>query len=102
MNAVNNYIVIEKIKYSAFFGTSTDTVLQGLNLKYLFFLGVATNICVEASIRDAYYHGYFPILISDATAPIGPPHLHEATISNVIQCYGWVTEKKEFIRQISR
>lgn len=84
-------IVFEKMRYSAFFQTNLDTVLKTFHIKYLIFTGVATNICVEATIRDAYYLGYFPILVSDATTPAGSDYLKEATIHNVKACYGWVT-----------
>lgn len=90
-------IVVEKLKYSAFFGTALDVILKTLDIHYLVFVGVATNVCVEASLRDAYYHGYFPILVSDATAPLGPAQMRDATTFNVIQCYGWVTSEKEFV-----
>jgi len=90
-------LVIEKVKYSAFFGTTLDITLRTLNVKYLLFVGVATNICVEASIRDAYYHGYFPILVSDATAPLGPAYTRDTAVFNVAQCYGWVTREKELL-----
>jgi ureidoacrylate peracid hydrolase len=90
-------IVVEKSKYSAFFGTNLNVILRTLDIKYLVFVGVATNICVEASLRDAYYHGYFPILVSDATAPLGPSHTQDATVFNVMQCYGWVTATKALI-----
>ncbi len=93
-----NDVVIEKLRYSAFFGTGMDVTLKTLEIKYVAFVGVATNICVEASLRDAYYHGYFPILISDATAPLGPASARQATAFNVIQCYGWVTKQKDFIK----
>ncbi len=93
-----NDIVVEKLKYSAFFGTGLDVTLKTLEIKYLAFVGVATNICVEASLRDAYYYGYFPILISDATAPLGPSRAREATVFNVVQCYGWVTNQREFTK----
>lgn len=90
-------ILVEKIKYSAFFSTDLDVILEALAVKYLVFVGVATNICVEASLRDAYYRSYFPILISDATAPLGPPYMQDATVLNVIQCYGWVTTTNDII-----
>jgi len=90
-------LVIEKVKYSAFFGTALDITLRILEIKYLLFVGVATNICVEASLRDAYYHGYFPVLVSDATAPLGPAQSREITAFNVTQCYGWVTRERELI-----
>jgi len=90
-------ILIEKPRYSAFFGTSLDVTLRTLDIKYLVFAGVAMNICVEASLRDAYYNGYFPVLIVDATAPIGPAYMQDATIFNVKECYGWITTKKELV-----
>jgi len=90
-------LMIEKTKYSAFFGTALDATLRTLGVHYLIFVGVATNICVEASLRDAYYHGYFPVLVSDATAPLGPAQSQEATVFNVTQCYGWVTRERELV-----
>ena len=93
-------LVIEKVKYSAFFGTALDITLRALEVRYLFFVGVATNICVEASLRDAYYHGYFPVLVVDATAPLGPAQSRETTAFNVAQCYGWVTHERELVKSL--
>lgn len=92
-------ISVEKPRYSAFFGTNLDVILRTYNIKYLAFVGVTTNICVETSIRDAYNLNYFPILISDATAS-APPSMREATIHNVIRCFGWVTTSENLIRAI--
>jgi len=90
-------ILSEKHRYSAFPGTTLDVTLKSLGMKYIVFLGAFTNICVEASLRDAFYHGYFPILVSDATAALGPPYTKDATIFNVRECYGWVTTTKEIM-----
>ena len=76
-------LIVEKPRFSAFFGTNLDTILKTHNLKYLFFTGCATNICIEASIRDAANLGYFPILISDASINNGPPFMQ--LISTSIQ-----------------
>ena len=83
-------VLIEKVIQNAFFGTALDVILRTFDIKYLVFVGVATNICVEATLRDSYYRGYFPILVSDASAPVGPPYQQDATIFNVKRCYGWV------------
>ena len=83
-------IIIEKRRYSAFMGTDLDMILRTYDIKYLAFLGVTTNICVESSLRDAHHREYFPILISDGTsAP--KVSMKEATINNVKQVFGWVT-----------
>jgi ureidoacrylate peracid hydrolase len=92
-------LVVEKLRYSAFSGTNLDMLLKNYDIKYLIFSGVATNICVETSIRDAYHLEYFPILVTDAAAT-DPPMLQEATIRNVRQCFGWVTSSQNIIEAL--
>jgi len=93
-------IFMEKHRYTSFFETNLDVTLEGLNIKYLLFAGVATNGCVEATLRDAYYRGYFPILVSDAAAPVGPPYQQDATIFNVKRCYGWVITSQNLLQAL--
>jgi len=92
---------VEKPRFSAFYGTNLDVILRGYSLKYLLFVGCATNICVEASLRDAGHLDYFPILVSDATAHLGPPFTQEATIFNVQRCYGWVTTTPDLLKVLA-
>ncbi len=94
-------LLIEKPRFSAFFGTNLDTVLTSLNVKYLFFTGCATNICVEASMRDAANLSYFPILISDATANNGPAFMQEATVHNVKVAFGWVATTENLLKLLA-
>jgi ureidoacrylate peracid hydrolase len=88
-------ILVEKPRYSAFFSTNLDIILRTYNLKYLIFTGVATNTCVEHSIRDAYNLEYLPILVSDATMNTGPPFVKEATFFNIKLNYGWLTSTEK-------
>ncbi len=94
-------IVVEKPRYSAFFDTNLDTVLKRYNIKYLLTTGVATNNCVEATIRDSYYRGYFAILVSDAAGTAGPAFMQEATIFNTKNSYGWVTTSDNVLRALA-
>ena len=94
-------LIVEKPRFSAFFGTNLDTILKTHNLKYLFFTGCATNICIEASIRDAANLGYFPILISDASINNGPPFTQESTLFNVKLCFGWVTDTENLLKAMT-
>ena len=94
-------LIVEKPRFSAFFGTNLDTILKTYDLKYLFFTGCATNMCVEASIRDAANLGYFPILISDASANSGQPFMQESTIFNVKTCLGWVTDTENLLKALT-
>jgi len=91
-------LIVEKPRFSAFFGTNLDIILKTHNLKYLFFTGCATNICIEASIRDAANLGYFPVLVSDASINNGPPFMQDSTIFNVKLCFGWITDTENLLK----
>jgi ureidoacrylate peracid hydrolase len=92
-------LVVEKLRYSAFSGTMLDMFLKNYDIKYLIFSGVATNVCVETSIRDAYHLEYFAILVEDAVTT-DTPLLQEATIRNVKQSFGWVTSSQSVLEAL--
>ena len=83
--------VIPKSRYSAFAGTSLDQYLRARRMRNLLFAGVATNVCVESTLRDAYHHEFFCLLLEDATHHAGPVFLREATLWNVERFFGWVS-----------
>lgn len=91
-------IIVEKPRYNAFIETNLDTILKRYNIKYLLTVGVTTNCCVESTIREAYYRGYFAILVSDATAAGGPAFMQEASVFNVKTFFGWVTDSKHVVK----
>lgn len=84
--------VIVKSRYSGFHGTPVDAVLRGRGIRYLLMAGIASNVCVESTLRDAYFHEYWPIMIEDATMAGGPPEIQRATVYNVETFFGWVTK----------
>ncbi|HEV2013269.1 MAG TPA: isochorismatase family protein [Candidatus Dormibacteraeota bacterium] len=88
-------LVITKARYSGFVGTPLDAVLRGRGIRYLLMAGIASNVCVESTLRDAYFHEYWPVMIEDATIPAGPPEIQQATVYNVTTFFGWVSTAKE-------
>jgi len=94
-------VVIGKSRYSGFRGTNLDVVLKTFNIKYLVFTGIATNVCLESTLRDGYFLDYWPIVISDGTNNAGPPITQQATLWNVEALFGWVTTSNDFIKAIS-
>jgi len=58
-------LVVLKTRYSGFAGTQLDSVLRVREIRNLIFVGIATNVCVESTLRDAYFHEYWPILVTD-------------------------------------
>jgi ureidoacrylate peracid hydrolase len=84
-------IVVPKTRYSGFCGTELDNILRAREIRNLIFAGIASNVCVESTIRDAYHREFFCLLVRDATLQSGPPFIQEATIYNVERYLGWVT-----------
>jgi ureidoacrylate peracid hydrolase len=90
--------VVLKTRYSGFAGTTLDSVLRAREIRYLFFVGIATNVCVESTLRDAYFHEYWPVLVTDGAMQAGPPSAHEATIFNVESFFGWTLNAASLIK----
>jgi ureidoacrylate peracid hydrolase len=93
-------LVVLKTRYSGFAGTTLDSMLRAREIRYLFFVGIATNVCVESTLRDAYFHEYWPILVTDAAMQAGPPALQEATIFNVESFFGWTLGSRALIESL--
>jgi len=90
-------LVIVKTRYSGFARTALDAELQARGVRYLFFTGIATNVCVESTLRDAFFLDYWPILITDASMAAGPASVQEATIFNIESYFGWTIPSEEFL-----
>jgi len=88
-------IVITKTRYSGFAGTTLDSQLRVRGIQYLFFAGIAANVCVESTLRDAYFLDYWPILLADATMAAGGRSLYDATIFNVESFFGWTIQSQD-------
>jgi ureidoacrylate peracid hydrolase len=91
-------IVIRKPRYSGFAGTSLEDQLHTLNIRHLLFTGVATNVCVESTAREAYFREFWPILVEDAMDHTGPDFVRQATLYNFESKMGWVTTTDDIIR----
>jgi ureidoacrylate peracid hydrolase len=93
-------IVIIKKRYSGFARTPLDEELRRRGIRYLFFTGIATNVCVESTLRDAFFLDYWPILIADAAMGTDQ-RMHEATIHNVESFFGWTIPTIEFTEKVA-
>ena len=93
-------IVIKKQRYDGFIGTNLDIILRTRQIKYLLFVGVATNVCVESTLRHAFFLDYFPILLSDAVSQKGSDLIQKATIYNTQSLFGWVSTSEKILEAI--
>src|ERR1700733_6359578 len=61
-------ILVTKRQWGAFHGTELDLQLRRRGIQTIVLGGVATNIGVESTARQAWEHGYAVVLVEDATS----------------------------------
>lgn len=93
-------ICIDKYRMSAFWDTPLDSILRNLAKTTLFFVGVNIDQCVMATLQDANFLGYDCILLKDCAATTSPDYCLKATLYNVNQCFGFVTESTLLIESL--
>jgi len=74
--------VIDKRRYSAFFGTDLNILLRGLGVDTLFITGAATDVCVYLTAMDAHQYDFWVRIPSDCVAGTSKV-AHEAALSAV-------------------
>lgn len=94
-------LVVAKTRYSGFFNTPLDSLLRSRDIRTLAFCGVATNVCVESTLRDAYHLEYFCALLADASTHAGPDETYRATLFNIETFFGWVSHAAAFLEALS-
>ncbi|MBW4491825.1 MAG: cysteine hydrolase family protein [Oscillatoria princeps RMCB-10] len=93
-------IRVDKYRMSGFWDTPLDSILRNLGKMTLFFGGVNADQCVMATLQDANFLGYDCILVQDCTATTSPEYCWQATLYNVKQCFGFVTDSQAMFQAI--
>lgn len=83
-------IVVPKARYGGFAGNGLEQLLAAHRIRIVLACGVATNVCVESTLRDAYHRGFFPVMVTDATMAAGPGQ-QQASEFNVEKFFGWTS-----------
>ncbi|EPR7723846.1 pyrimidine utilization protein B [Klebsiella variicola] len=94
-------IVLPKPRYSGFFNTPLDSILRSRGIRHLVFTGIATNVCVESTLRDGFFLEYFGIVLEDATHQAGPTFAQQAALFNIETFFGWVSDVESFCHALS-
>lgn len=89
-----------KRRYSAFFATDLELLLRGQGIEEVIFAGVKTNVCMRASVQDAFAHGFRPVLVRGAVNS-NRPNLHEASLEDVERYFGEVIDLDEAVARLS-
>jgi ureidoacrylate peracid hydrolase len=94
-------IVVPKTRYSGFFNSTLDSTLRARGIRNLVFTGIATNVCVESTLRDAFHLEYFSVLLADATHQLGSAEIQQGVLYNVETFFGWVSEVDTFCHTLA-
>ena len=94
-------VVLPKPRYSGFFNTQLDSILRSRGIRHLIFTGIATNVCVESTLRDGFFLEYFGVVLEDATHQAGPAFAQQAALFNIETFFGWVSDVASFCDALS-
>ena len=78
----NNEIVINKNTASIFIGTNFELMCRNAGVESLIIAGIATEIGVESTARDAVNRGFYVVVDSDASSS-SDKEAHERSIQNM-------------------
>ncbi|MGE2832628.1 cysteine hydrolase family protein [Mycobacterium sp. SMC-4] len=88
--------IVTKHRFSAFVGTNLALTLRSLDVQSILFTGVATEVCVESSLRDGLFHDFYVTLVEDCAASYTKT-AHDASVHVVGKHFGLVTTADELV-----
>ncbi len=83
--------VVVKHRYSGFLGTDLEVILRARERRSVLATGVATNVCVESTARDAYMRDYHLVMVEDCCGAVTKAE-HEATLHTMRGYFGRVLD----------
>lgn len=90
-------VVIPKYRYSGFVSTYLDQFLQANGIKTLVITGLATNVCVESTIRDGFMRGYAIVVPHDMTEGTSP-EAKEWSLKTIDTFFGEVVVSQDLLQ----
>lgn len=85
---------VTKHRYSAFFGTTLDSILRSRGIRTVVVAGLTTDVCVGSTARDAFQHEYNVITLSDCTAELTQAR-HESGLQTLAANFGMVRTSED-------
>jgi len=99
LKPMNGDYVLQKRRYSAFFGTYLDLLLRELKVDTLVLVGLVTNVCIQNTAGDAFFRGYRVIVPEDCVEAINE-EAHKAGIEYMKTIYGCkITNVNELMKR---
>ena len=93
-------LVLDKNTSSAFNSTGIEWLLRNMEVETLVLAGMATDMCVETTARDAADRGFNVIVAQDATATFFEHH-HRAALSGFARVFGQVWDSARVLASLA-
>jgi nicotinamidase-related amidase len=74
--------ILEKPTANIFLGTNFETMMRNRGITTLLFTGIATEMGVEHSARDAAARGFYPVVMTDCVSSMDK-EAHERSLLNM-------------------
>lgn len=75
-------ILLDKSTASIFIGTNFESMMRNRQITTLLFTGIATEMGIESSARDASNRGFYPVVVSDCVSSMDR-EAHERSLKNL-------------------
>lgn len=92
--------VVIKRRYSGFYGTDLEISLRALGCVSLAVTGVATNVCVESTVRDAFMRDFDVVLVPEACTA-NTPEEHQIGVTSIATYFGRIASLETILEEIS-
>ncbi len=79
-------LTLEKPTANIFLGTNFENLMRNRGVTTLLFTGIATEMGVEASARDAAARGFYPVVVSDCVSS-ADKDAHERSLLNMSKMF---------------
>jgi biuret amidohydrolase len=98
-------IVLEKPRFGAFHGTDLELILRARGVDSVILTGIATNVCVETTAREAAVRDFRVFFTSDGTATpdvegVSRHDLQRATCAVLATAFAQVLTVQQMIEKL--
>ena len=103
-------VVLQKSTNSAFVGTELEQLLRDSNIDEIVVVGLTTDHCVSATVRNAADLGFRITLVSDATATYAkqgidgtyfkPDLIHQISLASLNREFASITSTTDLIKEL--
>lgn len=89
-------VEVVKSTYDGFYETELDVVLAERGIKTVIVTGLATDNCVAATAKGAFFRGFYVVLPADGCVA-GSPVQHEAALTIARHAYAEVCDSRDVL-----